>query len=135
MDRRTLLVAATASVGTALPLAGCSDDDAGGRTYVLRMSEAADGAADDPLDLDAAGITPGQQEIVDEAIRTGSYEEADVTWNTLPAQEGITMAFRNLIQLIARHANRDPSVDEPTTIEVTAAYGRSTYEAVVVVTE
>lgn len=86
---------------------------------------------EDPLDLDTAGITPGQEDIVAEAIAEGEYAEENVNWSTLPGREGITMEFKLLLQQFVRHAGRETTIDEPTTFTTPTRYDRSTYVATV----
>lgn len=125
MNRRTFLVTSVA-VGTATVLGGCSDGDESGRTYTLRMQDRSSDA-DDVLDFDTAGISSGQQEIVDTAVADGAYTEANVTWSTMPAKESISMEFRSVLQLIARHVDRDPSITEPVRFDTPSRYGRDSY--------
>lgn len=88
---------------------------------------------DDVLDFDTAGISGGQEGIVDAAVSDGTYAEENVTWSTLPAKESISVEFRSVLQLIARHVDRDPSITEPTSFETPSRYARDPYRAVVVV--
>ncbi|WP_226005845.1 hypothetical protein [Natrinema salinisoli] len=132
MKRRTFLTTATAT--TSLPaIAGCSsdEDDTRGYTYTLTFSETDDDVVADRLDFDRMGLAPSQENIVAEAARTGSYSEENVTWDSLPGQQGITMAFRMVIQLIARHVDRDPKVDSETSFETPSRYDGRRYRAVV----
>lgn len=98
--------------------------------YRLRLSNATS-ALDDPLDLDNSGITPGQANIIATAVAEGEYAEEHVNWSTLPGREGITIAFKMLLQLFARHAGHDPTVDEPTTFEAPTLYDGTEYVVIV----
>lgn len=83
------------------------------------------------LDFDTAGLAGTQTDIVEAAARTGTYEETNVSWDSLPGRKGITMAFRMVIQLIARHVGRDPTVDGEATFETPSRYDGTLYRAVV----
>ena len=128
MKRRDVL----ATTGSALaPLAsGCSalKGDTG-YTYTLTIS----GPLSDPtgrvLDYTTSGLTRSQEKIVEEAIRTGSYSEEHVNWSSFPGRKGITMEFRMVIQLIARHVGRDPEVDYETSFETPSRYDGTTYRS------
>ncbi|QCS43168.1 hypothetical protein [Natrinema versiforme] len=135
MNRRDFLV--TTAVAPSLPaIAGCSSlgDEETGYTYTLTFSDALDEPDERPLDFDTAGLASSQAKIVDEAARTGTYSEANVNWDSLPGREGITMAFRMVIQLIARHVGHDPQVDHETSFETPSRYDGRRYRTVVDVT-
>lgn len=137
MNRREFL---TTTASTSLPLvAGCSAlaGEDGALTYALEIEgPIEESAADaDPstevLDYDTTGMAMSQREIVAEAVRTGSYSEENVTWETLPGREAITMDFRMLLQLLARHVDRDPEIDRPTSFETPSRYEKTPYRTVV----
>lgn len=130
MNRRELL--STAAATASLPaVAGCSStgDDESGYTYTLTLSEDVDEPTSQRLDFDTAGLAAGQAAVLDEAVRTGSYSENGVYWDTLPGRTGITMEFRTVIQLIARHVGHDPQVTHETSFETPCRYGRTSYRA------
>ncbi|SEQ46690.1 hypothetical protein [Natrinema salaciae] len=131
MNRRELLATAT-GVAPVPAVAGCSSaaDDETGYTYTLTLSDV-DERPDRPLDFDAAGLAGGQAAILDEAVRSGTYSEEHVNWDTLPGRAGITMEFRTVIQLIARHVDRDPQVDHETSFGTPCRYGRTAYRATI----
>lgn len=133
VNRREVL----ATLGTTvLPLsAGCSavGNETTGHTYALECSEPIEEPTGQVLNYDTAGLMRSQERIVEEAIRTDSYSEAHVSWNSLPGHEGITMEFRMVIQLIARHVDRDPEVVSETTFETPSQYDGTTYRSVVTV--
>ncbi|ELY70155.1 hypothetical protein [Natrinema versiforme] len=132
MYRRDFLV--TAAVTPTLPaIAGCSSlgDEETGYTYTLTFSDAADEPEGQQLDFDTSGLAASQADIVDEAARTGTYSEANVNWDSLPGREGITMAFRMVIQLIARHVGHDPQVDHETSFETPSRYDGWRYRTIV----
>ncbi|ELZ23868.1 hypothetical protein C477_01680 [Haloterrigena salina JCM 13891] len=121
MNRREILVTAGSVL---VPLSsGCSalKDDTG-YTYTLTISGPLSEPTDRVLDYTTAGLTRSQEEIVEEAIRTDSYSEENVNWDTLPGRTGITMEFRMVIQLIARHVGHDPTVDHETSFETPSRY-------------
>ena len=131
MHRRGFLLTAAAA---AVPsIAGCSalGDDNRGRTYRLSLAEPDETSSERVLDYDTAGLTLGQQEIVDEAVRTGSYSEANVSWSTQPGQENVTVEFRMVIQSIARHVDRDPEITEETSFETPSQYEGRRYRSIV----
>lgn len=132
MKRRGLLTVATTTVSLA-SIAGCSADgnDSTGLTYTLAFSELDDEVAARPLDFDTAGLAAGQETIVEKAVRNGSYSEENVNWDSMPGQEGITMEFRTVIQMIARHLDRDPTVTDQTSFETPSRYGGRRYRATV----
>lgn len=133
MKRRSLIRTASVGLVTSTLLAGCTDDDEDEtQTYTLRMEEP-DGEATDRevLVFDDQGLSRGQENIVQEAALEGSYTEADVAWNTIPGWEPITMEFKMLIQLIARHVDAPPQVQEPTTLTTPSEYDDERYRAVV----
>lgn len=130
MHRRAVLLATAATVpGTA----GCSAlaDDERGRTYRLRITDPVETPTERVFDYDTAGLTIGQRKIVDEAVRAGSYSEADVTWSTQPGQESVTMEFRTVIQQLARHVDRDPDVTGETAFETPSRYDGDRYRSLV----
>ncbi|WP_408958984.1 hypothetical protein [Natrinema sp. 74] len=135
MIRRELLTIA-AGTASCSAIAGCSSSGSNetGRTYTLLISDDVDDRSDDFLDFDTTGLAGGQTDVLEEAIRTGSYSEEDVNWDSLPGRKGITMEFRTVIQLIARHIGRDPEVDGPASFSTPCRYEKRRYRATVKVT-
>lgn len=130
MKRRDFLTAAAASLSA---VAGCTSDGAGdgGYTCTLALSEMDDESTDRLLDFDTADLAGGQANIVDEAVRSGSYSEEGVSWDSLPGRKEIAMEFRTAIRLIARHVGHDPQVDHETSFETPSRYERSVYRTTV----
>ncbi|WP_254763637.1 hypothetical protein [Natrinema marinum] len=135
MNRRTCLTTAIATASLAA-IAGCSRSDSNetGRTYTLSVADDSDDAAGDVLDFDATGLASGQSAVLEEAIRTGSYSEAGVNWSSFPGRTGITMEFRTVIQLIARHVGRDPEINRTASFATPCRYDGQRYRAAVDVT-
>ncbi len=135
MNRRAFLTTATATAS--LPaIAGCSSGGSNetGRTYTLAISDGADDPSGDLLDFDTTGLAGGQADVLEEAIRTGSYSEEGVNWDSLPGRTGITMEFRTVIQLIAHHVGRDPQVESEASFDAPCRYDGRRYRATVEVT-
>lgn len=131
MKRRDFL--STTAVATSLSaVAGCSSEATDtGYTYTLTVSEAAGETNEQLLDFDTAGLVGKQAEIVETAIRTGTYREENVSWNSLPGRKGISMEFRMVIQLIARHVGRDPQVDGAASFGTPSRYDGTIYQTAV----
>lgn len=135
MNRREFLTTAAATASLS-PLAGCANGEANetGRTYTLAITDDTDERSGDLLDFDTTGLAGGQTDVLEEAIRTGSYSEANVNWDSLPGRKGITMEFRTVIQLIARHVGRDPEVTGAASFGTPCRYDGRRYRATVEVT-
>lgn len=132
MNRRELLATSSAAI---LPLSGgCAGLERDtGYAYTLTLEGPRADPTGEILEYETSGLTPSQEAIVEEAIRTGSYGEAGVTWDSLPGRTGITMEFRMVIQLIARHVGRDPTVDHETSFETPSQYDETSYRSTVTV--
>ncbi|MFC4543806.1 hypothetical protein ACFO5R_17915 [Halosolutus amylolyticus] len=139
MNRRAFLcrlsVASLPALGAGCTAAGLgeSNDDAV-RSYTLSMADPRpdpDGSA--ILDFDHEGLSFGQRELVDEAVRTGAYAEDDVSWGSIPGREPITMEFRMVLQTIARHVDHETAIDFETRFETPAAFDGERYRAIVAV--
>lgn len=132
MNRREFL--ATTGVAVSPLSSGCSAlADETGYTYTLTISGPISDPTDSVLNYETSGLTGSQREIVEEAIRTGSYSEENVNWDSLPGREGITMEFRMVIQLIARHIGHDPEVDHETSFETPSRYDETVFTSRVIV--
>ena len=132
MNRRDVLALTGASIA---PLSsGCSalERDTG-YTYTLTIADPVADPTDRVLNFETAGLTRSQAKIVEEAIRTGSYSEAGVNWDSFPGRKGISMEFRMVIQLIARHVGRDPEVDGEASFETPSRYDGDRYRSAVTV--
>lgn len=131
MNRREFL--ATTTVTAVSLAAGCSAiaDDESGRTYTLEIREPIDEPTEPVLEYETAGLSLGQEKIVEEAVRTGAYSEAGVTWSTQPGREPITMEFRMVLQQIARHLDRETELVEPMSFEAPSAFDGRRYRSVV----
>ena len=132
MNRREFLATTAAAIP---PLsAGCSalERDTG-YTYTLSISGPIPDPTEQVLNYETSGLTGSQEDIVAEAARTGSYREENVNWDSLPGRKGITMEFRMVIQLIARHVGHDPEVDRETSFETPSQYDETIYRSRVTV--